>query len=1128
MAEACLLIITCGREAVPHCLSAHRRTSITAQNLTFITGHTDALFVNSKIAENNVIDNKKVVLKDELIRILPQTKDASIAVGYFFISGLSEIIDSLQDTEHIRFLISNTTDKETSEALLESFKNQAPVCKEIDKKNFVNKDRENLVCSDSIINIKKSLEYMPQTSDDRKVVTLLMEMIQNNKLEVRVYPKEKLHAKAYIFTPHDASFASGMGIVGSSNLSMAGLSENTELNLKTHNSADVNKLLEWFDDLWKDGLVFTDAFNVALTKSWAGQTYSPYELFLKALYHEFKDRIVPDHTPHPIWDSYGSSLYPFQRQAVDQSITMIDNYGGVIIGDVVGLGKTYIGTVLLKYLQLQDYRPLIICPPSLVDMWEEFCAEFEVDAKVISRGRLACKDYELFQDYKYKDRDLVLIDESHHFKNNTTRQYENLQEFMQIRDAKAILLTATPYSNNNEDIKNQIMLFHRSSKTSIPPANETDLDQYFSLVNTGQANLVDLLRNIMIRRTRRYILKQWGKEDDLDPHRRYLEIGNRRQYFPDRVMKTRRYDINKVYQNNYDYIVDKLDKHHLTLARYSPGLYLKDDYKDKLPYSELQTSGPSLVRLIRSLLLKRMESSLQAFRDSIGRYIQTHKIFLNLLEKDIIPVGDLAGKVIYDAADLETDLLDDPDELEKIVENIKQHNIRYKFTAFHTEQLSQHISNDLKIFEDIMDKIIHITHHTDDKLARLQILLNDHSDKKIIVFTEFASTAEYIYRHISWPNKDHVAIVTSDRGKALSVARRFDPIHNHTPKSDFATNEPINLLISTDVLSEGVNLQAGHVVINYDFHWNPVRLIQRVGRIDRIGSTNAFIEVHNFLPDPAIEKDLRLEKYVDLKINEIQRVIGEDYTVLKENEIINKEDMYAIYDCDQTILDNEGDNPLEPSRFEQILTDVYTKSPDLWEDLSNTPDGIRSSLNPNSTGKLLIACQSDSPTNKKIIKYYVIDSNKHIETIDSQNMLEHLESSDRSSCKLPNQYDELVSIGWNKFMYDLEQIDATVQSASKLTISQCAIIERLIKIARSSTAKNLKVIDSLRRGFSIPISKGKLNRELNKLRKLDLSDSEFVDMLSHLYRTFDLQKRSKQHYEQYNYPRILYTEYIGD
>ena len=218
----------------------------------------------SEIQEDNVIDNKKVVLKDELFKILPKTGNASIAVGYFFISGLSAIIKPIQNVDKIRLLISNTTDKNTAEALIEGFHSIREVRTEVEKKNFVNEDRKTKVKEDVKSNITQSLERMEQTTDDKTVVEILIKMMKSNQIEVRVYSKEKLHAKAYIFQPKDTGFAQGLGIVGSSNLSLAGISQNSELNLKTYNAPDVKQLLAWFDDLWKDGLEFTEDFDVIL------------------------------------------------------------------------------------------------------------------------------------------------------------------------------------------------------------------------------------------------------------------------------------------------------------------------------------------------------------------------------------------------------------------------------------------------------------------------------------------------------------------------------------------------------------------------------------------------------------------------------------------------------------------------------------------------------------------------------------------------------------------------------------------------------------------------------------------------------------------------------------------------
>ncbi len=1085
------------------------------------------------LKEDNVIDNREIILKDELLKILPKTENASIAVGYFFISGLSAIIQPLRDVDRVRLLISNTTNKETAEALIEGFQSIKEVRIKVDEANFVNKDKRTTVISDSKDNTKRSLERMPQSVHDKTVVESLIEMMKTKKLEVRIYPKEKLHAKAYIFLPKDTDFTQGMGIVGSSNLSLAGIYHNSELNLKTYNTHDVNRLLEWFEELWKDGLEFTDDFNLMLENSWAGKIYSPQDLFLKAAYLEYRDRLEEQHKIDPIWKEKFPKLFRFQENAVDLGLAMFELYGGVIIGDVVGLGKTYVGIALLKYLQLQECRPLIICPPSLIPMWEKFCEDYEVDAKILSRGKLSQGNFELYQDYRYKNRDLVLIDESHHFRNNNSRQYENLHQFMQAQDAKAILLTATPYSNKATDIKNQITLFHQTAKTSIPPANETDLDKYFIQVKNDKANLVDLLRNIMIRRTRRYILNQWGKKDDNG--RKYLKIGNESKYFPRREMKTNRYDINKAYQRKYRTIVDYLAKsntennaRNLTLARYSLGLYVKDEYSNIQIYKDLNIAGPNLIGLIRTLLLKRMESSIEAFKQSIKHYINTHKIFLALLDEKIIPIGDVSYKEMYEIARSDPDSINEPETIEEFRKIIQESGeTKYEFKAFDIERLTLDIQNDIEIFEMINGLISTLTWKTDDKLHRLQNMLdNEYAGKKILIFSEFATTTGYLNDYLRWNGvKERV---DSNVGDPISCARRFDPDNNPSNEPRPARSEEISLLITTDVLAEGINLQAGQVIINYDFHWNPTRLIQRAGRVDRIGSKNEFVTIHNFLLDEEMKEDFKLEKCVDAKIDNIQRIIGEDYKILKEEEQINKEDLYAIYGGDESILDREGENPLEPSKFEKILQDIQVNRPEFWNEIREIPDGIRSSDNIQSGGKLLLVCESGTKTSGKVRKYYLVDDKEEIVEIRMQEALEMLESDDKNSYSTPQNYDQLVSICWKKFNDDTEQIQAKAASV-KLSTTQRWIIKKLIEMSGSDEFSDKKdMIETLRRAFRIPILKGKLRKELLKIKKSGINDSDMLQSLSQLYLHYNLQNQMKQYEKESKTPRILYSKYVGE
>lgn len=1078
------------------------------------------------VREDNVIDNRRVVLKDELVKILPETTEASIAVGYFFISGLAAIIKPLSGVGKTRLLLSTSINAPTAEALLEGYHSLRTIRKEVEKTKYVNNDSKVAAVKHASESMKESLERMNQTADEKNAVETLIDMIAEQKLEVRIYPKEKLHAKAYLFESRSSSIVQGVGIVGSSNLSIAGMSQNSELNLKTYHSPDLRQLLEWFDELWKVSVPFGDELKIIMSNSWAGKTYSPYELFLKAAYLEHKDKLEEQHKIDPVWGTTFPRLFQFQKNAVDQCLTMFELYGGVIIGDVVGLGKTYVGIALLKYLQLQGYRAMIVCPPSLVPMWEKFCEDYEVDAKVLSRGMLSQENFDLYRDYRFKSRGLVLIDESHHFRNNNTRQYENLLQFMQARDASAILLTATPFSNTADDIKNQIMLFHRSAITQIPPANETNLDTYFREVNNGVANLVDLLRNIMIRRTRRYVLNQWGHTDNNG--RKYLIIGGKNMYFPQRKMKTMRYNINKVYKRKYQTIVGYIDEKSLTLARYSVGRYLKDEYKNVEPYRELSVVGPKLVGLIRTLLLKRMESSVEAFKSSIRHYITTHTIFIKLLEEGIMPIGDISYTSMYELAQSDPDAIDDPATIEEFKKKLqKTGEPRYKLDAFNVENLMQEMQNDIETFEKIEGLISRLTPNSDEKLQLLQKLLDGYSGKKVIIFTEFSTTAKYLDQYVKWDgNKEQV---DSGTNNIIQSARRFDPKNNPSDYSTVTTSDEITLLITTDVLAEGVNLQAGNVIINYDFHWNPTRLIQRAGRVDRIGSENSTIDIHNFLLDPAMEEDLRLELAVDAKIDRIQKVIGEDHKILKETEKINTADNYAIYDGDASILDHEEANPLEPTHIEKLLREIQLKNPELWKKIQAIPDGIQSSDRSSSkNGKLLLACESSEKNGEKFQKYYLVNDNHSIEEIRATQALQYLESTDAVSYPLPSKYNVLLAAGWGRFIIDIEQIEAR-SGVTRLKPAQAWILERLMKAARLEKFRDQKnTIETLRKAFSTPMTTGKLNKELNKIRSSKISDDDLIENLSHLYRHYDLQNQTNLKPHAPSIQRILYSRYIGD
>ena len=900
-----------------------------------------------------VIDNENVILLDVLKEILPETKRASIAVGYFFISGFAAIMDSIERIEGgsdpnsvMRFLISPTTNRQTAEALLAENETHAEAKKAAEVEG--DKDDGRKRAADDL---KRMLEYMPQTESDQRAAARLAELIRKGKVQVRVYTKDQLHAKAYIFEI-EGGFVPILAIVGSSNLSMSGIREHAELNLRTNDDNHARQLLAWFDRHWDDesSVKFTENVADILEGSWAGRARTPDDIYRKAALHEHDDQpSLP--LPDPVRELFG-----FQKAAVYRAIRRLDEYGGVIIADVVGTGKSFIGSAVLKHLrETKLSKLLVICPPHLIGMWRDYLREFEMHGEVVSRYRIGMED--VLSEYTYCDA--VLVDESHNFRNSNTNSYEALAAFMDEKadDAYMIMLTATPISNTPTDLKNQMKLFPSGKLSSIPPLGDKTLDEYFKgvmdghkITEGGVEKIRELLRHVLIRRTRTQIMRKYGRKDG---DRHYLEKDGEKMYFPKRLLKNpEEYDVDMVYNNSFEKIQDAIEC--LNLARYNPGDYILEEYLDEAHpehkrYSGLERSSQPLIGIVRTSLLKRMESSIAAFADSVKRYRNGHGEFLDMLNKGTVPIGKEFQDEIYRKISSDTEDYD-----QKRLDSIRP---LYDIRAFDVERWKADITHDAGLFGKIGDLVDGSEYPGyDDKLHKLLDLVRKMRSEKILIFTESSTTARYIHENLqrTFGGRRMAQIDSGVRHEVKNAAvRRFDPRNNN---ENVDPRDEIDILVSTDVLSEGVNMQAGRVVINYDFHWNPVKLIQRVGRIDRLGSEHDTIDVINFLPTTKIEREISLRERVASKIETIRRIIGHDQKILESTEVIDAEAVSDIYDGDERVLDGGEDDMLNTETESERQADDIRGDMDELGRIEGMPFGIRSS---SGRGKLLIACEAN-------------------------------------------------------------------------------------------------------------------------------------------------------------------------
>ncbi|NLD42247.1 MAG: helicase, partial [Chloroflexi bacterium] len=628
---------------------------------------------------------------DRIRTILPSTAQARFAVGYFFLSGFEALADVLDDVQELRLLIGNTTNRQTIEQIAEGCHSLAEAQREAEGLQYRRADLAARMARDTAAGLADSAALMDQSDQAERLVAVLADLIAAGRVHVRIYTRGRLHAKAYICTYGPAYSATGqplppptagIGVVGSSNLSLAGITSNTELNVVVHGDANHAALVSWFDDLWEEAEPFDEHLMTVLGGSWARAAVTPYEVYLKTLYELVRERLEASEGDSALWsEDISDALAEFQQSAVQQAIGMIDTYGGCFVADVVGLGKSYIGAAVLKHYVIDSRaQPLIICPAPLTRMWEGFSARYNLNARVLSMGYL--REHEDSGDQWLRDHpvyghcDLVLVDESHNFRSRESQRYRVLQTYLGANDRRAVFLTATPRNTSAMDIYSQIKLFHQQDLTHLP-IDPPDLRAFFDLVEGGQRRLPDLLGHILIRRRRRDILRQYGydaeTDERLDPaqwdqyqsgaRRAYVKVGGRKQFFPKRVLHTIRYSIEDTYSGLYDDIRQRLSGPPaggraasdgcLRYARYGLGCYVLRPHRREQRYSELRRAGQNLSGLLRVMLFKRFESSVEAFRATVRRMLGTHEAFLAALQQGIVPAGDDAERLLGEAEQMD-------------------------------------------------------------------------------------------------------------------------------------------------------------------------------------------------------------------------------------------------------------------------------------------------------------------------------------------------------------------------------------------------------------------------------------------------------------------------------------------
>ena len=963
-------------------------------------------------------------LKDRFKVLIKDTRFFDVLVGYFYTSGFYAIYPSLEKTEKIRILIGINTENRVAELMAEAQNEQQLeiVFSHAESKQAVEKQ------------IEKELGESQDNQCIEEGVVKFIAWIRSGKLEIKAYPSQKIHAKLYILGFKVGDRDTGRVITGSSNLTRAGLVDNLEFNVELKNTTDYTFAKSKFEELWKDAVDVSEKYIETIeTKTWLNQNVLPYHLYLKFLYEYFKDDLNQTGEVFANYFPENFMKLEYQEQAVLNAKKILEQYGGVFISDVVGLGKTYIATLLVGQL---DGRTLVIAPPVLLEKdnpgsWPNALSDFKVPADCESVGKLD----EILKKGVEKYTNIV-IDEAHRFRTETNITYEKLAEI--CRGKRVILVTATPYNNSPQDILSQIKLFQNSKKSTIPnlPDLESffhqlakklkDLDrqkdnvEYMQVVKGNSSEIREkVLKYLMVRRTRTEIIKYFGK-DLKNQHLKFPEVNTPQPLF---------YILNdqedRIFNDTIELISQKFK-----YTRYTPMLY----YKGPLDQLERQ-SQKNMGRFMKILLVKRLESSFFAFKNSVDRFIHSYEMFIKEFDKGNVYVSKKHINKIFELLEKDND-----QAVHQLIDEEKAG--RYDSKDF-TENFINDLKSDLDLLREV--KALWVKVDRDPKLLHLidQLTNNDLlKTNKLILFTESKETAEYLTENINRKFPDTALCFNGGSAEAIRdlVIQNFDGKARHQ-------KDNYRILISTEVLSEGVNLHRSNVVINYDIPWNPTRLMQRVGRINRVDTKFDTIYTFTFFPTRQANDEIKLQEAAEAKINAFLTLLGGDAALLTEGEPVGSHELFDRLVSKKT-LTGEDENEATELKYLTQIKDIRDDDPGLFEKIKRLPQKARSGKAGGSGAASLVTFFRKG----KVQKFFQTAEDLVTSELDFLTAADALETPpDEVKLGLPKSYFELLDK--NKNSFTIATTEEVIEMQIRKGKDNAAQLLKLLKAVFKNTQK---------------------------------------------------------------------------
>jgi SNF2 family DNA or RNA helicase len=953
-----------------------------------------------------IFDNISEPLFDALLQTLKISTRADFCVGYFKLSGwknFSSVVASWSgaDDECVRILVG------MQKAPHEVIRDESIFGEGNDQMDNQRAIRLKNQLADEF---RKQLTQGAPTNSDEKALRDLVEHLRTKRARVKLYLRTTLHAKLYLMFRDDINNPR-TGFVGSSNLSYSGLKMQGELNVDVLDHDATKKLETWFNDRWNDRwcVDISDELIKLIEESWARSTpLKPYHLYVKMAYHLSREARMGLSSFSIPRDLRGTVL-AFQSAAIRIAANHLNRRGGVILGDVVGLGKTIMATTLARIFEDDyGYDALVICPKRLEKMWQSYVDRYRLRAKIVPLTQVI-NTLPTLRRYR-----LMIIDESHNLRNREGRTYQILHEYIRTNECRCILLSATPYNKTYEDLSSQLRLFVDETKDlSIRPERLLSEIGEMEFLRRHQAPVRslaafehspyaedwrELMRLYMVRRTRSFIKENYAT---LDPSngRHYLSFEDgSRSYFPERVPKTVMFSLDendkndqyaKLFESN---VVTAIDR--LALPRYGLGNYTKPDAQLKATLSlaeleivdDLSRAGKRLMGFCRTNLFKRLESGGDPFLLSMQRHVLRNYVFLHAVENGLpVPIGrsdagmlepqnddsdESASEEVEETGDgaltpgalpqtYSVGHLSTPDDFKRRAQQVynelrarRGRQFRWLPAVAFMPDLRSDLLSDGESLRSILVRVGRWRPETDAKLNRLfELLTTQHINDKVLVFTQFADTADYLAKQLQARGVERVEAATGQSDDPTELAWRFSPESNekHGIKG---TRRELRVLIPTDVLSEGQNLQDCAIVVNFDLPWAIIGLIQRAGRLDRIGQKAPEILCYSFIPVDGVERIIGLRRRVRTRLKENSEVIGTDEAFFEDEDAATVID---IYNEKANALDGEGGSDVDLSSYAyQIWKNAITADKALEEAIAALPDVVYATKN-FETGKNALA-----------------------------------------------------------------------------------------------------------------------------------------------------------------------------